>query len=158
MPLTTQSPGPVCVRRPVSPRSRGPGATPDRPGVTRRRFLALATAAPLAGAAVAMLDRIQRVEPAGPVHLPAGLPIGLTLAGDIIASRSADGRVRAFAARCTHLGCRLDRFVGDEIACPCHGSRFFADGAVAAGPATRPLTEWPVTADPVSGGWIVHAA
>lgn len=125
-------------------------------GISRRRFLLLAAAAPLAVAAVATLQQVGQVAPAAPVRLPATLPVGLTLAGEVIASRSADGRVRAFAARCTHLGCRLDRVVGGQIACPCHGSRFFGDGRVAAGPAARPLTEWPVTADPVAGGWVVH--
>ena len=44
----------------------------------------------------------------------------------------------AIIAICTHLGC-TPRLEGDELACPCHGSRFARDGTVLAAPATRPL-------------------
>jgi cytochrome b6-f complex iron-sulfur subunit len=46
----------------------------------------------------------------------------------------------ALSAVCTHLGC-ITRWVEDEqsIACPCHGSKFSRDGALAQGPAPRPL-------------------
>ena len=55
-------------------------------------------------------------------------------------SRSAQGKVTCVSAVCTHLGC----IVGWNPAattwdCPCHGSRFRADGSVIHGPASRPL-------------------
>jgi len=45
----------------------------------------------------------------------------------------------ALSAVCTHLGC-ITRWVEDEqsIACPCHGSKFSRDGALAQGPAPAP--------------------
>jgi cytochrome b6-f complex iron-sulfur subunit len=46
------------------------------------------------------------------------------------------------SAVCTHLGCTVGYFQTDgRFHCPCHGSVFGADGAVAHGPAPRPL-EW----------------
>lgn len=57
-----------------------------------------------------------------------------------------DGTLRAFDARCTHLGCTVgfDR-AAREIACGCHGGRFALDGSVLAGPPPSPLRALQVT-------------
>jgi cytochrome b6-f complex iron-sulfur subunit len=39
---------------------------------------------------------------------------------------------------CTHLGCIVGE-ADEGFSCPCHGSKFSADGKVTAGPAPRPL-------------------
>ncbi len=52
------------------------------------------------------------------------------------------GDLRAFEARCTHLGCVVAYSPARErIECPCHGGRFGADGRVLAGPPPSPLRE-----------------
>lgn len=50
------------------------------------------------------------------------------------------GALRAFDARCTHLGCTVgyDR-AARQIACRCHGGRFALDGRVLEGPAPTAL-------------------
>lgn len=55
-------------------------------------------------------------------------------------SKDDDGRVTALSAQCTHMGCIVS-YNGAERSwdCPCHGSRFDADGTVIHGPATAPL-------------------
>ncbi len=40
---------------------------------------------------------------------------------------------------CTHLGCLIHPQPDGTFACPCHGSRYTADGQVIRGPAVRPL-------------------
>ncbi len=40
---------------------------------------------------------------------------------------------------CTHLGCLIHPQPDGTFACPCHGSRYTADGQVIRGPAARPL-------------------
>ncbi|HEX8478276.1 MAG TPA: FAD-dependent oxidoreductase [Telluria sp.] len=54
--------------------------------------------------------------------------------------RSDDGALQAVSAACTHLGCAVHWNSGEKSwDCPCHGSRFAADGTVLHGPARRPL-------------------
>jgi glycine/D-amino acid oxidase-like deaminating enzyme/nitrite reductase/ring-hydroxylating ferredoxin subunit len=65
--------------------------------------------------------------------------------------RNGEGELRAFSARCTHMGCAV-RWSPQEKSwdCPCHGSRFDVQtGAVLNGPAHAPLT--PVPLDEVPG-------
>ncbi|MCL4299880.1 MAG: Rieske (2Fe-2S) protein [Anaerolineae bacterium] len=71
-----------------------------------------------------------------PTDFPMG---GLTAlaAGPAFVGRDEAG-LFALSAICTHLGCTLARS-GKELACPCHGSRFGADGGNLAGPAAHPL-------------------
>jgi thiosulfate dehydrogenase [quinone] large subunit len=56
------------------------------------------------------------------------------------------GQFTCLNATCPHQGCAVN-FVSpsDGFACPCHGSRFSADGKLLGGPATRGLTSIPVT-------------
>lgn len=58
----------------------------------------------------------------------------------VAVSKDQEGRVTAVSAICTHMGCQV-RWNQAEGTwdCPCHGSRFTADGQVLAGPATRDL-------------------
>jgi Rieske Fe-S protein len=50
----------------------------------------------------------------------------------------ADG-LFALSAVCTHLGCIVSQEGAGGFHCPCHGSRFDAEGRVIEGPAPRPL-------------------
>jgi cytochrome b6-f complex iron-sulfur subunit len=51
--------------------------------------------------------------------------------------RDAEG-TWAVSTVCTHLGC-IVKEIPDGFECPCHGSRFSADGLVTKGPAPRQL-------------------
>lgn len=123
----------------------------------RRTFLWMLATAPIAWALGSMLQRMRARNESAPVLIPPEVPVGLTVVGEVIVNRGADGTVRAFSASCTHLGCRLDRIVDGVIVCPCHGSRFEGNGRVVSGPAVRPLTMLHVSLDASTGGWTAHA-
>ena len=55
----------------------------------------------------------------------------------------------AVSAVCTHLGCVTQwKPDSDLIACPCHGSKFKADGTKVEGPAPRPLPHFAISVTP----------
>jgi Rieske Fe-S protein len=65
--------------------------------------------------------------------------------------RDAEG-VHAISTICTHLGCVV-KSTAEGFECPCHGSRFAADGTVTKGPAPLPLAWRKVTAR--GDAWVV---
>ncbi|WP_311380807.1 FAD-dependent oxidoreductase [Arthrobacter sp. ISL-28] len=88
-------------------------------------------------------------EPGGPGSLTIPAPgAGTVVAldgGPTAVYTDPNGNVQAFSAICTHLGCTVG-FNTDDVSwdCPCHGSRFAADGTVIQGPATRNLDRRPL--------------
>ena len=73
-----------------------------------------------------------------------------------VLARDADG-LYAMTITCTHEGCDVAPSSGKTLFCPCHGSRFDANGAVLAGPAGAPLVHFAVTLD-ANGTITVHGA
>ena len=130
-------------------------AVPRRRGTGRKDVLHALLLLPLALPFGAMLQRLHVRGRPPPQALPAELPLGLSISGDAVVHRHADGRVQAWSARCTHLGCRLDRVIDGAVVCPCHGSRFDDQGHVLNGPAVKPLLSLQVHAE-AAGGWTVQ--
>jgi cytochrome b6-f complex iron-sulfur subunit len=68
--------------------------------------------------------------------------------------RADAGGLSALSFVCTHLGCTVAQDPESKgFVCPCHGSRYRADGSVVAGPAPRRLRSFAITADP--SGWLL---
>ena len=74
------------------------------------------------------------------VELPETLVAGEPFVppGRAVAIFRDAGGVHAISTICTHLGCVVKPAL-DGFECPCHGSRFHADGTVSRGPAPQPL-------------------
>jgi glycine/D-amino acid oxidase-like deaminating enzyme/nitrite reductase/ring-hydroxylating ferredoxin subunit len=84
-------------------------------------------------------DRLPKGANAAELKPGEGAVVGSGLAKKAV-HRDAEGTLHAVSARCTHMGC-IVQWNGPQSTwdCPCHGSRFEANGAVIEGPATAPL-------------------
>ncbi len=80
-------------------------------------------------------------EAAKPGELDEGKPARVVVdETPVLLLRRSDGLL-AIHDRCSHRGCSLSDgdLDGDEVVCPCHGSRFdLRDGSLRAGPASMP--------------------
>ena len=65
---------------------------------------------------------------------------------------TADGEVKAFSALCTHLDCTVQYRDDLEIIwCACHNGRYDLEGRNISGPPPRPLEQYAVHIDDISG-------
>ena len=117
--------------------------------VARRDFLGLGalwtTACALTFATLGMLRLPKAAVLASPskkfrVTLPDSLAAGQAFVppGRSVALFRDQEGVYAISLICTHLGC-IVKNMPDGFECPCHGSRFAADGSVVKGPAPKAL-------------------
>jgi len=84
-------------------------------------------------------DRVVKRGDADSIAPGEGRVVGAGL-GQRAVYRDEAGELHAFSARCTHLGCIVNWNSGEGTwDCPCHGSRFGAEGEVITGPAVKPL-------------------
>jgi nitrite reductase/ring-hydroxylating ferredoxin subunit len=78
--------------------------------------------------------------------------VRLSIAGlnhKVLVTRVAESEFTAVSEVCTHSGCAIGNYdvANKRFQCPCHGSRFAADGSVLRGPAPRSLDSYPVQFD-----------
>jgi len=72
------------------------------------------------------------------ISITGDIPAGISFQQGVILIREGE-TIKAFEARCTHLGCSLNKKEGETLVCRCHGSRFSKDGNAISGPAIEPL-------------------
>jgi len=132
------------------------GSSP-KPGATRREFLSDVAAGALGIAGLGSMVVTYRYlspnvlfEP--PTTFRAGIPdlypqdsVTILPEQQVYIVRTDRG-FYAVSAVCTHLGCITQwKPELNQIACPCHGSKFQQDGTKIEGPAPRPLPHFAIT-------------
>lgn len=144
----------------------GPPTADGRPPsrLTRRRFLVHAGWVGALGVFIYQVGRFlgaPGLDSGPPPRVQVDAPEALAQ-GDVVYVPQARAWVRregtgyrALDAVCPHLGCIVRQAEGEEgFYCPCHGSRFAADGALLQGPAEEALRDLQVEA--VDGALIVR--
>lgn len=69
--------------------------------------------------------------------------------------RTSGQNYSALSAVCTHEGCTVSGFSGNQLVCPCHGSRFDLAGAVLVGPAVGALPRLSTSFDSVKNELLI---
>jgi len=130
--------------------SKAPGKPEEKTAVSRRDFLneiagGALTIAGIGAAVVTVNYSSPNVLFEPPTTFRAGKPDDFIdpvtyLPDQQVYIVRSDKGMWAMSAVCTHLGC-ITQFKpeSEQIACPCHGSKFKIAGTVQAGPAPRPL-------------------
>jgi menaquinol-cytochrome c reductase iron-sulfur subunit len=102
------------------------------------------------------------------VGLPSQMADGMTYLEDKRLFVFKEGQTyHAISAACTHLGCTVKytklnqpkqlelggekKTINFEFNCPCHGSKYYADGTNYSGPAPRPLRCYKLEVSPDDG-------
>ncbi len=134
-------------------------STVDRPRISRRELLAYAWISSLAALTLGGLAAFSRFLRPRADAGGAGSVFDLGTLADLPAAGTAplnypegrfwlvrsDAGLLALHKSCTHLDCLYDWDApSDHFVCPCHGSRFAADGAHLEGPAARSLDRFAV--------------
>lgn len=126
------------------------GSERFKPAVERRDFLGLAALWSFIGTGVVMLAGALRLPMPSvfpetgskfrigpPDRYPPGSAVKIA-ERNVLVLRDERG-FRALSLICTHLGCITGHEANGEFVCPCHGSRFDAEGRVTKGPAPSAL-------------------
>lgn len=126
---------------------------------TRRRFLLATGTTTVVTGAVGFLGATARFlfpnvlyEP--PSRFPVGRPddfpssTATFLPDQRLFVLNSDAGFYAISSICTHLGCNVNYVPGEGFACPCHGSRFDANGQVVRGPAPQALAWYGLSLSP----------
>jgi cytochrome b6-f complex iron-sulfur subunit len=139
----------------MTTKAKSPRSRLDPEPVARRDWLGLSSLWAMGGALlfglVGMLKLPKAAVLASPskkfrVAIPENLPAGEAFIppGRSVAIFKDNEGVYAVSTICTHLGCVVKQNP-EGFECPCHGSRFAANGEVRKGPAPRPLPWLKVT-------------
>lgn len=89
------------------------------------------------------------------IVLPHDLLEGITFLDKIIILKNRED-IKVFSSSCTHLGCKINSEIDNNLICPCHGSKFNHNGLPTVGPAVKPLKQIELQRDKKNGEVIVY--
>ncbi len=129
-------------------------SNPDKERISRKKFfkrIGLAFLIPLAGIWYSTSKRSElREKQIQKITIPSNLPSGISFFGPVIVAKERQ-KIKILSAKCTHLGCIINKTENNILICPCHGSQYTFEGKVIKGPANKPLANLPFKINPKTG-------
>lgn len=105
---------------------------------------------------IASIQRHNKIQPGNKKLIyPLDLSAGVHFEDQIIIIKEA-GKFTVLSSRCTHLGCKINKFENNQLICPCHGSAFDMEGSSVKGPAVKSLQKYSHSIDSKNKKLIVH--
>ena len=105
---------------------------------------------------IASVQKHKKVQPGNrELIYPLDLSAGVHFENQIIIIKEA-GKFTILSSRCTHLGCKINKFENNQLICPCHGSAFDIEGSCVKGPAGKALQRHSYIIDSENRKLIVH--
>ena len=104
----------------------------------------------------ASIQRHKKTQPGNKELIyPLNLSAGVHFEDQIIIIKNAD-KFTVLSSRCTHLGCKINKFENNQLICPCHGSAFDTEGSCVKGPAGKSLKKYNHSIDLENKKLIIH--
>ncbi|MDH7604777.1 MAG: Rieske 2Fe-2S domain-containing protein [Melioribacter sp.] len=126
--------------------------------ITRKRFLKYLykiLLLPLFVIAYFSNEKVRKLSSGRKIFLPKDLNEGINFFNDIIVHKNRNDII-VLSAKCTHLGCKIDKVELNQLICKCHGSKYSFYGKVLEGPANSDLKKLNIQLDNSSQQYFVY--
>jgi cytochrome b6-f complex iron-sulfur subunit len=137
------------------------GQNPDNKNkkIPRKKFfqrIGLTALIPLSGIWFSTSQRTMlRENQVKKIVIPPNIPAGISFHDSVIVLKET-GSMKVYSAKCTHLGCIINKTENNVLVCPCHGSQYSYDGKPVKGPANKSLKALPFKINTQTGEIMVN--